>query len=505
MAGVDGYAIGELGIPGLILMENAGRGIADVARRMLTEPKAKLVHIYCGSGNNGGDGYVVARHLLNYGARVRVRVLAAAEKIAGDARINLEILQSIGCRPDFIGELPAVDDKPDLIIDAMLGTGVKGALRGLYAQAADAMNAAGCPILAVDIPSGVNADTGQVEGPAVRATITATMAALKRGLLFSPGREYAGRLEIVDISMPPSVLEKLDANVSLVDDAFVKSILPRRAPDAFKNRVGVVQVIAGSTGFTGAAVLASKAVLRSGAGLCYLATPQSLNAVFESNLTEVITLPVEDNKTGCFSETNAPVLLDHLSGKDVVALGPGIGQAAQTGALVHELLTSMREPLVLDADGLNLCVGHTELFNHYSGDLVLTPHPGEFSRLTGLSTKEVIGNPIEYAREYAQKWRCCIILKGAPTVIAAPSGRVYINTTGNAGMATGGSGDVLTGIIAGLRAQGMTVEDAAIAAVYVHGLAGDLAATECGMMGMTAGDVLQKTPEALKRLSGGAL
>lgn len=505
MAGVDSYAINDLGIPGLILMENAGRGVADIARQMLKQPNGKLVHIYCGAGNNGGDGYVVARHLFNHGARVRVLILAAAEKIAGDARVNLDVLQSMGRPVEFITNLPPIDEKPDLIIDAMLGTGVKGALRGLYAQAADAINAAGCPILAVDIPSGVNADTGRVAGPAVHAAITATMAAPKRGLLFSPGRECVGRLEIIDISMPPSVIEKLDSKVSLVDAAFVKNTLPRRAADAFKNRVGLVQVIAGATGFTGAAFLASTAVMRSGAGLSYLAVPKSLNAILENKLTEVITLPIDDKETGCFSKANAPALFDHLQDKDVVALGPGIGRALQTGALVHELLTSMDKPLVLDADGLNLCAGHTELIEHYAGDVILTPHVGELSRLTGLSTHDIIGDPIACARRYAQQWRCCIVLKGAPTVIAAPSGRVYINSTGNAGMATAGSGDVLTGIVAGLRAQGMTAEYAAVAGVYVHGLAGDLAAAEHGMMGMTAGDILQKTPGALKRLTGDVL
>ncbi len=503
MAGVDSYAINKLNIPGVILMENAGRGIADIARRMLRQPQDKLVHIFCGPGNNGGDGYVVARHLLNHGVRVRTFVLAAADKIKGDALINLDILQSIGQQPEFIQEPVYGDEAPDLVVDAMLGTGVKGALKGLYARTAEHINDSGCPVLAVDIPSGVNADTGQVAGPAVCATVTATMAAPKRGLLFSPGREYTGRLEIVDISMPPMVFDKRGSNVWLVDESFVKSILPQRSPDAHKNKVGMVQVVAGSAGFTGAAALASEAALRSGAGLCYLAAPKSLNAIFENKLTEVITQPVEDNDAGYFTMKNLNPLLANIEGKDVIAIGPGIGQALQTAALVQELFKILDKPLVLDADGLNICAGKTELFKSYAGDLVLTPHPGELARLTGLPAGGIVVNRIEAAREYAQKWECVIVLKGGPSITATPDGRIYINSTGNAGMATGGSGDVLTGIVAALLGQGMSVDHAAVAAVYVHGLAGDLAAEEYGQLGMTAGDILKQTPRAFKLLQRG--
>ena len=503
MAGVDSYAINKMNIPGVILMENAGRGIADIARRLLQQPQGKLVYIFCGPGNNGGDGYVVARHLLNHGARVRTFVLAAADKIKGDALVNLQILQNIGQQPEFIQEAVRPRETPDLVIDAMLGTGVKGALKGLYAQTADIINSLDCPVLAVDIPSGVNADTGHVAGPAVRADVTATMAAPKRGLLFSPGREYAGRLEIVDISMPPKVVDKRSSKVWLVDEAFIKSILPKRSPDAHKNKVGMVQMIAGSAGFTGAAALASEAVLRSGAGLCYLAAPKSLNAIFENKLTEVITQPVADNDAGYFTMKNLKPLLANIEGKDVIAIGPGIGQALQTAALIHELFKILDKPLVLDADGLNVFAGKTELFNSYAGDLILTPHPGEFSRLTGLPAQEIIVNRVEITREYARKWDCVIVLKGGPSITATPDGAVYITATGNAGMATGGSGDVLTGIIAALLGQGAPVVHAAVAAVYVHGLAGDLAAKKYGRLGMTAGDILKQTPRALKLLQRG--
>ena len=501
MAGLDSFAINKLKIPGLVLMENAGRGIADIALKMLKELHGKQVNIYCGSGNNGGDGYVVARHLLNNGVAVRVFVLAAEEKIKGDAKTNLDILRALDFAPKFIARLSA-ESSPDLIVDALLGTGAKSGLQGLYAEAVDFINMSTCPVLAVDIPTGVNADTGQVEGPAVRATTTATMAAHKRGLLFSPGREHVGELEIVDISLPPNVIEKLRSNVYLVDKKFVRTVLPQRSPDAHKNKAGMVHVIAGSTGFTGAAVLAAKAVLRSGAGLCYLSVAKSLNTIFESILTEAITLPVEDNDTGFLGIDHAEKLLSDAKGKDVIAIGPGLGQAPQTGELLRTLLSTLEKPLVLDADGLNLCAGRTELIINYRGDLILTPHPGEFSRLTELPVSDIIYNRVEIVRDYAKIWNCHIILKGGPTTIASPDGRVYINSTGNAGMATAGSGDVLTGIIAGLLGQGMPAGTAAVAGVYIHGMAGDMAAAELGQLGTIAGDILNKTPLALKLLAG---
>ncbi len=500
MASLDHFAIDELKISGLVLMENAGRGIAEIVMRRLGDPHGKTVHIYCGPGNNGGDGYVVARHLLNNGANVRVFILAAEDKIKGDAKTNLDILTSLDLRPEFIAAMPRVDT-PDLIVDAMLGTGVKGPLKGLYEKAADFINACDCPVLAVDIPTGVNADTGETPGPAVRATVTATMAAPKRGLLFSPGREFVGELEIVDISMPPAIIEKHHSDVWLTDEAHVKSILPRRPLDVHKNRVGVVHVVAGSIGFTGAAVLTSNAVLRSGAGLCYLAVPKSLNAVFESTLTEVITMPFEDNGTGCLCAEHAKSILDAGRSGDVIAVGPGLGQAPDTKKMLFELLAALDKPLVLDADGLNLCAGNSELLEHYRGDLVLTPHPGELARLTGLAISEITSRRIEVVREYAQLWDCCLVLKGGPSIIGLPGGTVLVNSTGNAGMATAGSGDVLTGIIAGLMGQGLSAEQAAVAGVFVHGLAGDYAAADLGQMGMMAGDILNHTAKALDYLN----
>lgn len=502
IASMDRYAIDDLEIPGIILMENAGRGIVDIALSLLGRPEQKRVHIYCGPGNNGGDGYVVARHLSNKGADVRVFILARQEKIKGDALINLEILLKMEQDVSFIEKNPQVE-KPDLIVDAMLGTGVAGSLRGLFAEVAEFINLQNVPVLSVDIPTGVNADTGAVEGPAIKATATATMALLKRGLVFSPGREHAGQVLIVDISMPSAVVKEKQQNVWLQEKEDIVPLLPVRSPDAHKNNCGTVATVAGSEGFTGAACLTSEAALRAGAGLSYLCIPQSLNPILETKLTEVITWPFDDAgmgylHKGCFQEMILP-----LQKQNVVAIGPGLGQHDGTAHLVHLLLEKLELPMVLDADGLNVCAGSIDSIKNYRGEMILTPHPGELSRLIGLPAGEIVANRIEVAKETAVTWNKVLVLKGGPTIIAFPDGRVFVNSTGNAGMATAGSGDVLTGLIAGFLAQGLDAGQAARAGVYVHGLAGDLAKNETGEMGMLAGDILRFVPKAILALQGG--
>jgi len=503
MAEMDRYTIEDLKIPGVVLMENAGRGVVNVALSLLGDVRNKLVYVFCGPGNNGGDGYVVARHLLNMGAHVETFVLTSRDKIKGDALVNLIILEKMSHQIKFIDHLPATPQRlPDLIVDAMLGTGVKGALRGLFADMVEFINSLKVPVLAIDIPTGVDADSGAVDGLAIFATKTATMALLKRGLVFSPGREHAGEVEIIDISMPPQVVSLKHSNVRLVEGDDVSTLLPRRAPDTHKNKCGTVATVAGSRGFTGAAALASEAALRAGAGLSYLCVPLSLNEIFEVKSTEVITWPFDDAgmgylHSGCFNELVKP-----LRDQNVVAIGPGIGQHKKTAELVHLLLQELDKPLVLDADGLNVCAQNTDLIKNYKGDMVLTPHPGELSRLIGMPNKEIVSNRIDVTRQVATEWQKVVVLKGGPTVIGFPDGEVFINSSGNAGMATAGSGDVLTGVIAGLMAQGLAAESAAVAGVYIHGLAGDLARDELGEMGLVAGDILRYVPGAIKRLQG---
>lgn len=499
MAALDRECQQELHIPALLLMENAGRGIAALAKNMLGDPEGKRVLIVSGPGNNGGDGYVVARHLANSGCRVTLWVLAAREKIHGDALTNLVIWERMGGQTTFIDAIPAPPiPPPHLIVDAMLGTGAATPLSGPFAMMTTLLNELGAPILAVDIPTGIDADTGAVTGPAIRARATAVMARLKRGLLFSPGREQAGEIHLIDISMPPDRAPKSGTPVRRLEAADIRARLPHRPADAHKNSLGSVGVIAGSLGYTGAACLTASAALRAGCGVCHLAAATSLLPLLVPKLTEVITWPFADEETGRLREAAYPAWKSALAAESVLAVGPGLGQHPETAALVHRLLREMKQPMVLDADGLNLCTDYLDLLQNYPGPLILTPHPGEFSRLTGLTTARILARPVETAAEWAVKLGHILVLKGGPSVIAAPDGAVFINSTGNPGMATAGAGDVLTGLIAGLLAQGLTPLDAALCGVWLHGAAGDLARDHRGEMGMIAGDLLDALPGALQ-------
>jgi len=499
MSAMDKYSIEQLHIPGIILMENAGTGIVKTALSILIHPEEKYIHIYCGAGNNGGDGFVAARHFLNFGAKVDVFVLSSREQIKGDALTNLTILENTGHKINFIDKVLETKT-PDLIIDAMLGTGVKGSLKGVFADCVKHINSLNCPVLAVDIPTGVNADTGAIDDPAIIATHTATMALPKRGLLFSPGREHVGQLNVIDIGMPPKVIDIKNPDVWRLEEEDIASLLPNRSPDTYKNKCGTVAVIAGSIGFTGAAALTSEAVLRAGAGLCYLCIPKSLNNIIETKLTEVITWPIEDNGGGILQMNNND-LIKNINNQDVVAIGPGIGRHKKTEELIFHLLHVLNKPMVLDADGLNICADNIQAVKNYKGEMILTPHPGELSRLTGLPVKEIMTNPVEITQKFSGAWNKILVLKGSPSLIGFPDKRIFINPTGNAGMATAGSGDVLTGMIAGLMAQGLSAENAALAGVYLHGMAGDIAKNSFGELGMVAGDILNAVPEAIKTIT----
>lgn len=497
MAAMDRFTIERIGITGTVLMENAGKGIFQTAMKLIDDDSG-WIWIFCGPGNNGGDGYVVARYLINAGKNVRVFVLSSRDKISGDALINLNILEKLNFQCEFITLLPSSTENPALIIDAILGTGVKGALRGFFKKVVDFINEQGVKVLSVDIPTGVEADSGQVEGSAIHADTTATMALKKQGMLFSPGREHAGEIKVIDIGMPPVVLDKKKPDVFQMEKSDVVSLLPQRRPDTHKNACGTVAIVAGSRGFTGAATLTSRAVLRAGAGLAFLCTPLSINSIYESKLTEVITWPFDDAGTGYFHSSCSDELIPRLESVDVIAIGPGLGQHLKTGELLFEIISHMEKPMVLDADALNLLAGDRDLIVSYLGEMVLTPHPGELSRLIDQSTKEILRDRIGIVRQTAKEMNKVLVLKGGPTVIGAPDGRIYINSSGNAGMATGGTGDVLTGMIAAFMAQGLDALSAAITAVYLHGVAGDMAATELSQPGMVAGDLLKTLARVLK-------
>ncbi|MGB9791451.1 MAG: NAD(P)H-hydrate dehydratase [Thermacetogeniaceae bacterium] len=511
MRQLDQEAMTRYQIPGLVLMENAGLSVVKAVLDIFWDhsTKGKKALVVAGPGNNGGDGLVVARHLYNRGAEVEVFLAAHPDFYRGDAAVNMQIIKAIGVPYHVFGEesveqLQAAAEHADLIIDALLGTGFKGAPREPIATMIDIINRSGKPVLAVDLPSGLDADSGRVEGACVRAKCTVTMGFPKVGLYVYPGAEYAGRVVVGDISFPPELRDEKAGEFTLLDQQTVAGYLPLRLSTHHKGNYGHVLVVGGSRGYTGAAVLAANAALRSGAGLVTAVVPQSLYQITASKLTEAMTFPAPDTDGG-FSGTALNALSELLRRANVLAIGPGLGQHPETAVFLRELLSSVELPMVIDADALNILAKDKSLlldprYRERRRKWVLTPHPGEMARLLGTSIPEVQNDRVESATRASREWGVTVVLKGAGTVIAAPDGKVLINPTGNPGLASGGTGDVLTGLIAGLLAQGLEPLEAAGAGVFIHGWAADRIASRKGMAGLVAGDLIEEAPFVLRDL-----
>ncbi|MDF9408017.1 MAG: Bifunctional NAD(P)H-hydrate repair enzyme Nnr [Pelotomaculum sp. PtaB.Bin013] len=508
MKKLDQTAIKEYKVPGLVLMENAGRQVVEVIRKVLGNVRGKVITVFVGKGNNGGDGFVIARHLLNMGAEVKVLAIAELDEITGDAATNLNIWRKMGQKVyslqhgDGINIVRLVLMNTDLIVDAIYGTGFRGKMVEKTGRIVEVLNGSGKPIVAVDIPSGLEADTGKASGPCIQAAHTVTFALPKLGLILEPGADYAGELHVVDISIPAVLIEKEAPQRYLITGEMIKEWLSPRPSDAHKGNFGRVLVVAGSRGMTGAACLVGEAALRAGAGLVTVAVPESLHDIMESKLTEVMTVPLPDTGKGHLSRGARQNILSLLDNADVLALGPGLSTVPEVVAMVRELLPSVRIPCVIDADGLNALAGEVEILRKIQAPVVITPHPGEMARLMDVTTREIQEDRLSIAGKAATIWNVVALLKGARTVVAAPDGAIYINPTGNPGMATGGSGDVLTGVVAALIAQGLNPAQAASAGAYVHGLAGDMGARIKGMIGLTAGDILFNLPAAMMNVVG---
>ncbi|MDR3566047.1 MAG: NAD(P)H-hydrate dehydratase [Negativicutes bacterium] len=508
MREIDRKAIFECGMPGAALMESAGGEVAWKVGELLGGAAGKRVVIFAGRGNNGGDGFVVARRLANQGAKIKLFLLGTKEAVAGDARIYLDVLLNTGTE---IMELTSERDWDkvkiaiafaDCLVDALVGTGFHGEADGELAELITIINSAEKLVVAMDVPSGIDADTGQVRGVAIKASHTVTFALAKPGLLFQPGAHHAGVVAVADIGIPASVLASSDIRQNMITAGMVRQVLPVRQPWAHKGSCGRVLVVAGSQGFTGAAALAANAAVRAGAGLVTLGVAASLQPIMAGKLTEVMTRPLPETAWGALGLDAAPYIQKLVETCDVLAMGPGLGRDEEAAEVVRETVRSACCPLVLDADALNALVGNTEILLESEALAVLTPHPGELARLTGLGVDIINADRLTAARDAAGEWGCIVVLKGPGTVVAFPDGEVFINTTGNAGMATGGTGDVLTGVITALIAQGLSSHDAAVAGVYIHGLAGDIAARQ-GIVGMSAGDLLQAIPAAIHSLQSG--
>jgi len=508
MREIDARAIGKYKVPGKVLMENAGRALAEQTERVLGTLKPenrRRVCIICGKGNNGGDGFAAAGLLAQRGWQTNIFLLARSAEVKGDALACLKKAQKAGLKIRELTSAAGIKSFKDdllehhLIIDAIFGTGFRGTIDKNTALVIEAVNASSLPVLSADIPSGVDGETGQAAGPAIRASVTVTMGLLKTGLLFHPGKELAGRVVVADIGFPEKCVGEQRPNVRLAHGPAIKNWLPARSPDAYKGSCGTVLVLAGSAGMTGAACLAASSAMRSGAGLVYLGVAESLNDTIEAKLTEVITKPLPETRNRTLSLASLERIVKLIDKADSMVIGPGLSVHPETVELVQAIARSLKIPAVLDADGLNAFAARPELLSS-AVNLILTPHYGELSRLLKTDIASIKAQPLKFVQEAARRFGCITVLKGAPTVTALPDGRAWINSTGNSGMATAGAGDVLSGLIGGLLAQGAAPEKAAVLGVYLHGLAGDLAAEQKTEYCMLAGDLVDNIPGAYKNI-----
>jgi ADP-dependent NAD(P)H-hydrate dehydratase / NAD(P)H-hydrate epimerase len=511
MRAFDATAIQDYGIPGVVLMENAGRTTFQMLRKHLGGDVRDLrVAVVAGPGNNGGDGYVIARYLLNHGADVGTFLLSPRDKIHGDALINLLVLEKMTPHVFQISDPESLEQaicgwhESDVIVDAILGTGLSSEVRSPYREAIEAINAAPAVILSVDLPSGLDADTGDVLGCAVKADLTATYGFRKLGTALYPGLLYCGAIDLVDISIPLLAVEKNPPKAMLytVPDAEQYQMLRLNA-EAHKGVFGHLLVIGGSPGKTGAPAMAAKAGARVGAGLVTVGVPTSLNPILEAKLTEEMTEPLPETVTGFLGEASAERILSLAQGKRCMILGPGMSTEEGIPQLVRTILESYEGWLLIDADGLNALADDPGVLKTTKARVVVTPHPGEMGRLLGKSSSDVQADRVGVARKFATDYGVWVILKGAGTIIASPDGAITINSTGNPWMASGGQGDALSGILGGLLVQNILPEEALPFGVYLHGLAADNLLEKHGPAPILATDVIEELKHTLGTLGRG--
>jgi len=506
MREADRRTIEDIGIPSLVLMENAGRQVVAALESMYADLADRKIAVLCGRGNNGGDGFVVARTMMQRGVDVSAFLLGSVADVRGDARVNLEILGRLGVTVVEIADSQAWElhftEVCDctLIVDAIFGTGLNAPVSGLIESVIADVNASAIPVVAIDLPSGLSADSAEPIGESIEAELTITLAAPKLPLVLPPAETRCGDIVIADIGIPAGVLEAVDGpRVDLLTRAAMREAIVPRSADSHKGDYGRVLIVAGSRGKTGAAHLSAMGALRSGAGLVTVATPAGCQSTVASMAPEYMTEAIEEADNG-LSAAAVDRILDMA--RDVVAIGPGLGQGSDTKAFVKAFVDRATMPLVIDADGLNAFGDDPERLSGREGrDVIITPHPGEMARLVGMSTDEVQASRLEIARNFAIAHHVYVVLKGHRTVIATPDDKIFINPTGNPGMATGGTGDVLTGMIAAWVAQLLDAEAACKLAVYLHGMAGDLADADEGEAAMTATDLAAHLGDAFLELS----
>ncbi len=505
MARVDRETI-ERGTPGIELMRNAGEAVFRLMNGYFEPLGERKVVVAAGKGNNGGDGFRAAELLVRAGVSCVVLLLGKRKDVRGDSLVCLRDAERAGCPVvEAAGEsLKDREDEilsADIIVDAIFGIGFRGEVTGLFQEAMDLVNRSRAEVVAVDIPSGVNASTGEVSEHAVRANLTVTFGCLKAGHVLKPGNGCCGEIRVEDIGLSREAMESIEPFARALTLTSAADLLPKRPWDAHKYSSGNVLLVASSAGMTGAAILAATAAMRAGAGIVRVGCPESLNDIFEIRLIEALTAPLpEVRKKRCLSLRALGRIRELAEKANAVAIGPGLGRYFETAELVRRFVGGYRGKIILDADGINAFEGLAGLLADAPADIVLTPHAGELSRLTGLGTNEIAADPMRAAKDAARSIGHVVLLKRPATVIAAPSGEAWLNGTGSQSLATAGSGDVLTGIIAGLAAQGMDCFHAAVLGALIHGLCGDIAALGFGDRGVLAGDLPEIIPQAFHRI-----
>ena len=503
---VDDYAIKQMGIPGPVLMENASLGIYNcLEEKFLENNKEKKIGFICGKGNNGGDGFAVARHCVNNGYNVKILFLGSEEELSEDCKINFRIISDYEKRFKGVSlkRFSSVKDinrlrDCSIIVDAMLGSGAKGELREPYKSIVEKLNDLKASRVAIDIPTGLDADTG-FGSVVFKADITITLGEFKKGLFISDGAYYSGEVVKGKIGISDKLYDELDCNEYIIEPEDVFKNLPEKKKNIHKYSAGKVLTIAGSGKLPGAAILCSKSVLKAGAGASILSFPKSVRKLVHKNLTEVIVETYEDNEAEYFSSKVIPSLKKRIEWADVLVIGPGLGREEETTEGIFKLIKSARSKLlVIDADAIYAINERYKKLNLKKA--VLTPHLGEFSNLIGVSRDEIKKDVLKYGKEFVKETNSYLMLKGAPTIIFLPSGEAIINSTGNPGMAKFGTGDVLTGIVAGFLAQLKDIESSVITGVYLHSLSADLLVKKFTEYSYTATDIMENLPNAIKFL-----
>lgn len=501
MRAVDKAAEEIGGIPSIVLMENAAVECVTALYEDFDSLKGKYAAIFCGKGNNGSDGFAIARHLYKRGVNVSV-YLVCGNEFKGDAKINFDIISKMNINIDVIHDtenLHHIIRANDIIIDAVYGTGIHGTVGGISYDVISEINDNSKYTLSVDVPSGINSDSGEICGICVKADRTVTFAAYKVGMLMFPASDFVGRVTVADISIPDYIIEEQNIQINLIDKEFVRDNFPVRENNSHKGDYGKLLVIAGSAGMTGAAYLSSQSAVTAGSGLVTLAVPSSLNLAMEAKTTEVMTCPVEDI-SGHISFGAEDRILELLKKSDAVLIGPGLGRSVDAVRITESVLSSSKVPVIIDADGINAVARNMDVLRKCTCPVIFTPHTAEMSRLTGLDADYIEENRLVVSKEFADEYGATVILKGHHTIVTAEDGTQYINITGNSGLATGGSGDVLAGILASFVARGINEPVAAAMAVYIHGTAGDIAKEKYGIESVTATKIMRGIPYALRQI-----